>query len=161
MSHDNGALVPTRKPYRYVTEERIEKLLAALQRGFTRTAACAIADISRAHFYDWLEGENPTHPTPDGASSEPAALTNKQRVEAAEARAQAVMEQIVLSSAGHNAQDAWLWLKRRAGEDWGATAPKPGAGQSAPPSDVDFLTLTREQLRRIAAGEDIGTVLRG
>lgn len=155
---DDAALVPTRKPYRFVTEERVEKLLEALEAGFTRTAACAIAGVSRRIFYGWLD-EDCTDCTPNSQSPEPGTLTNRERVEAAEAVAQARCESYVLSAVPKSTSDAWAWLRRRAPEDWAERKPGKNEPQPVNLDDVDWKRLTRDQLERILKGEDIGSVI--
>lgn len=143
-----------RRQYHRVTEERIERLLQALSAGYTRTAACAIAGMSKSEFYRWIE-EDGTDGTLSTLSVEPGALTNRERVEAAEAIAQARCEAIILTSARRNVQDAWAWLKRRAPDDWGARTERAENVNL----NIDYNSLTDEQLERIAKGEDIGAVI--
>lgn len=103
------------RQYHKVTDERLERLFKALESGYSRSAACAWAGMTRENFYKLLEG-NYTDYTYEGIESD--GLTFRQCVEIAEARAQAVAESVVVTTIPKDASLAWRFLERRFLKDW-------------------------------------------
>ncbi len=100
-----------------------ETLLRALRYGHTREAACAIAGISRATFYNRLRADEQF----------------KARVEDAEALAVSAAETCILEAIrGGDTKVAMWWLERRC-SDYAANKPREMDGYSieilAPPDD--------------------------
>lgn len=104
------AIPPPARQYHKVTNDRLERLLRALESGYTRTSACRLAGISRKHFYELLADSNHTF-TPDFLES--GSLTFRELVEAAEAAAEAAAENMVLKLIPRDPKLLRWWLERR------------------------------------------------
>lgn len=92
----------SRAANRKVTDERVERLLAALRGGCTRRAACGYAHLRPNTFYEMLAADD----------------TLRYEVESAEAEAEATMTAAVVAAIPKSWQAAAWWLERRKYADY-------------------------------------------
>lgn len=139
-------------------------MLDAIRAGASRTTAAEAAGIGRATLLEWLargEGRDPDREQTDELA------TFAVEVRAAESELETSMIAHIRAASEGDRPDwraaAWL-LERRFPDRWGRSTRVEVAGKDGAPIllggvDLDAPSLSDDQLRRIAAGEPLASVL--
>lgn len=139
-----------------LTPEVQKRICDALKAGNTRRASAIYGGIAERTFYNWMErGTNPrmTKEANPYKEDEPY-VQFVQAVTRAEAECEVWHVANIKKQADHDWRASVEWLKRRKSEDW--TEKSTTTNNNV---NIDLNDCTDDELRRIAAGEDIIAVL--
>jgi transposase len=137
--------------------DRREKLLKAIRVGNDKKVACALAGISEATLYRWLEQSKKKNSTPELREF-------RESLERAEAEAEVLKVSRIAQAADNGRwQAAAWWLERKYPERWGQQT-KIKAEVSGP--DGQPIAISVEEARRavleiLSEGETDGLILEG